>query len=125
MFDKSEYGKGRPERSILRYRFFCAGTENKLSDCVGDSSVSCSSWSEIVAIQCTNTGWYFEPFKNKISHLIYNCMLILFCLLLNIIRIKCYTHICTSVLLSRILFPLNNYALPQQIIESYTKCHRP
>jgi hypothetical protein len=60
MFTKSEYGKGRPERSIVGYRFFCVGTENKLSECVGDSSVSCSSYSKIVAIQCTNTGLYFQ-----------------------------------------------------------------
>ena len=61
---KSEYGKGRKERARFRYQFYCDSTEETLSDCLGDSSVHCTSDDDAVAVQCTNTGLYFEHHMN-------------------------------------------------------------
>jgi hypothetical protein len=46
-----KYGKGRIGRSTFQNRFNCNGDEEKLSDCVSETTYSCSG--EIVAIQCS------------------------------------------------------------------------
>ena len=71
---KSEYGKGRKERARFRYQFYCDGTEDTLSDCLGDSSVDCTSDNDVVAVQCTNTGLYFEHHKNDKKMFSIKCM---------------------------------------------------
>jgi hypothetical protein len=56
----AKYGKGRKERARFKYQFYCDGTEDTLSDCLGDSSVDCTSDNDVVAVQCTNTGLYLS-----------------------------------------------------------------
>ncbi|CAC5395313.1 CORIN [Mytilus coruscus] len=51
MHSKSEYGKGRTERTGFGYSFFCDGTEANLTECAH------------VAIDCSNT----ECFENEFS----------------------------------------------------------
>ncbi|XP_052085911.1 MAM and LDL-receptor class A domain-containing protein 2-like [Mytilus californianus] len=63
MHSKSEYGRGRTERTGFGYRFFCDGTEADLTECA-HSVVSCTlSYMDIVAIDCSNT----ECFENEFN----------------------------------------------------------
>ncbi|CAG2249820.1 PRSS7 [Mytilus edulis] len=61
--EKSQYGKGRPSRTGFGYQFFCDGSEADLTECA-HGIVSCTlSYSDIVAIDCSNT----ECFENEFS----------------------------------------------------------
>ncbi|XP_071143372.1 enteropeptidase-like [Mytilus edulis] len=62
MYTKSEYGKGRSERPKFSYQFYCDGSERNLSSCAS-ATVYCNSFSEKVAIDCSNT----ECFENEYS----------------------------------------------------------
>lgn len=58
MHTLSEYGKGRVERSRFGYTFYCDGTEDNLRSCA-KATVSCSSTTDVVALDCSNTGTLF------------------------------------------------------------------
>ncbi|CAC5403880.1 TMPRSS15 [Mytilus coruscus] len=62
MYTKSEYGKGRSQRQRFSYKFYCDGSERNLSSCAS-TPVYCSSVSDVVAIDCSNT----ECFENEYS----------------------------------------------------------
>ncbi|VDI15470.1 Hypothetical predicted protein, partial [Mytilus galloprovincialis] len=62
MHTLSEYGKGRVERSRFGYTFYCDGTEDNLRSCA-KATVSCSSTTDVVALDCSNT----ECFENEYS----------------------------------------------------------
>ena len=66
MLTASEYGRGRPERHPLPFRFSCNGNEMKLDDCIIGSLTFCSSG--IVAIECSNGMYFNNKMKNRKYH---------------------------------------------------------